>query len=138
MPSLSGPDRSKDTPAKVANSSRGLSESLEDAPVARRELTTALPPPAPVRHTPGPWITTKHAVILDQHQREIAQVHNVYDQEGNYQGHNNAHLIAAAPDLLRMLKHSLAALQSHHADLNTTNRLMLTDIKVLIAKAEAK
>ena len=51
-------------------------------------------------HTPGPWIVTPQAAILDKHQREIAQVHNVYDQEGNYQGHNNAHLLAAAPELL--------------------------------------
>jgi hypothetical protein len=47
MPSLSGPDRSKDTPAKVASASKGLNESLEDVPVTRRELTTILPPPAP-------------------------------------------------------------------------------------------
>ena len=45
MPSISGPNSSKDTPAKVASTSKGLDESLESALVARGGLTTILPPP---------------------------------------------------------------------------------------------
>ena len=47
MPSFSGPDRSKNQPSKPMTASKGLDESLENAPVARREANVVLPPPAP-------------------------------------------------------------------------------------------
>ena len=60
MERSTGPDRSKDTPAKVPNTSKGLSESLEDAPVAPREANVVLPPPAPA---PAPTLTDRTLTV---------------------------------------------------------------------------
>jgi hypothetical protein len=47
---FNSPNKSEQQPVKPATAPKGLDESLENAPVVRRELTTALPPPAPVYH----------------------------------------------------------------------------------------
>ena len=147
MERSTGPDRSKDTPAKPVSASRGLDESLEDVPVARRELTAILPPPAPtietlsVSHSKGPWHVDDGAIYTDDLVR-VADTNCDVDQEGltDAIAGRNAILLAAAPELLEALE-TLVGHVLHYAAMPHASSLAHKDAaqaRAAIAKARAK
>lgn len=98
-----------------------------------------------MKHTPGPW----KAQAIKGHNNTLVYKRIVANGEpvafaGVYKGHNteaNAHLIAAAPELLEMLKISLTYL--YKAQLEEVETVVpishVTDkIEALINKAEGK
>jgi len=100
-------------------------------------------------HTPGPWITTKDAVILAKNpqnpngaQVEIAQVHNVYGADAFCQAHTNCYLIAAAPEMLEALHHILniegQALNGEFPDAPDCVPWHFNKVRAAIAKAEGR
>lgn len=56
-------------------------------------------------HTPGPWqVHGSHIYTADPERALLAQVHNPGSRRDDYPLKANAHLIAAAPDLLEACK----------------------------------
>jgi hypothetical protein len=54
-----------------------------------------------MKHTPGPWVVYDHFITLsDERRTYICDMLNIYHSEQK----SNAHLIAAAPDLLEACK----------------------------------
>ncbi len=58
-------------------------------------------------HTPGPWILEKgkaHDLIVDKDGTPIAEINTFIGPFGRDENNANAHLIAAAPELLRAIE----------------------------------
>jgi hypothetical protein len=62
------------------------------------------------QHTPGPWIATVIGTGYSVRTTKDRGIAKVYDQaENDETGKSNAHLIAAAPDLLAALENTVSA-----------------------------
>lgn len=91
------------------------------------------------QHTPGPWIKDRN-LITDQDGQEIATA--TYRQSGHVQA--NAHLIAAAPEMLALLtdvgQWLEIGLQRGQINRGTANRDgdLVSQIRAAIAKAEGR
>jgi hypothetical protein len=79
-------------------------------------------------HTPGPWIIDEQYIVADDDK--------VICQWGSYSEEANAHLIAAAPDMLIVLKYAQIILKNRDQDFNETK--VLNAIKAVIAQAEGR
>lgn len=66
-----------------------------------------------MKHTPGPWITNSGQIYPAQTGKTVAII-PYYDKE-NENEKANAHLIAAAPDMLHALR-TVAVILSDHLD----------------------
>lgn len=87
-------------------------------------------------HTPGPW--TEHAGHIGANNLAIADI-NETTRRSNEEHAANARLIAAAPDLLAVLKEALQDLEHFkEADDCTETHPLVLAARAAIAKAEAK
>ncbi len=91
-------------------------------------------------HTPGPWEAKPGIApqwIVEAKDTFICQTIDWYErhQEGNDE--SNAHLIAAAPDLLEACKH-LVQMFSGRQDESTVEIKILTEGTAAIAKAKPR
>lgn len=101
-------------------------------------------------HTPGPWKISGCQLgskLLIEHGTEDTLspcIAAVYSDGGRLPQHSNAHLIAAAPDLLKQLKSAaemlnyLAPEKFDDDDHETNWNRMLEDMNHAIAKAEGR
>ena len=57
-------------------------------------------------HTPGPWSVSGWSILEDTNGTLICEV-LPWNEEGSAEDHANAHLIAAAPELLEALEYAI-------------------------------
>ncbi len=99
------------------------------------------------KHTPGPWLVTRQYVVGPRDESDsqgfgmVVGVADVYGENRN----QDAHLIAAAPDLLEALKGAIGALEfsrDYHADLSNAEQAFAQDrldaALAALAKAEGR
>jgi hypothetical protein len=92
-------------------------------------------------HTPGPWFVNADNSLLVENKnrlRSIAEIHDHSDtanEELTEEAKANAHLIAAAPEMLEALKHMAAWLNSGVIVDGKRPNLMLSVVNQTIAKA---
>jgi len=79
-------------------------------------------------HTPGPWIIDEQYIVADDDK--------VICQWGSYSEEVNAHLIAAAPDMLIVLKYAQIILKNR--DQRPEEMKLLDAIKIVVAQAEGR
>lgn len=90
-------------------------------------------------HTPGPWaIGTFNDIYATRTDSRLATV--IGAREGNQDALANAHLIAAAPQLLRELKSAIFYIETYGGEVTTSfaSGGNLRAIKQLIAEAEGR
>lgn len=84
------------------------------------------------KHSPAPWMATKREFFIE-----------LYDDNGSYVGLTNstanAHLIAAAPELLESLRELVSAMERYEIDVDESapveHKKMMKKAKAAIAKA---
>lgn len=104
------------------------------------------------QHTPGPWVADcdggSFGVYVEDDGREIARLH---DKNGNFpqssfadaqylydgQHEANAHLIAAAPELLTAIEKMVASFGWQSPNASPESEAALADARAAIAKAKA-
>lgn len=99
---------------------------------------------ATARHTPAPWTVQSLEFIVDQRGCTIAHVWEDdldHDDDPEDERDANAHLIAAAPELLDLLKsarHGLASASDSTDEWRSQCVPLLHAIDIAIAKAEGR
>jgi hypothetical protein len=87
------------------------------------------------QHTPGPWAASRDASVIFKGYATLAHIEPAFDPETDSDTPDvtaaNARLIAAAPELLAMLRSVSEFMPGEGMD-----HAMLESIKALVAKAE--
>lgn len=92
-------------------------------------------------HTPGPWVVGPHSESVDANGQELVCVYQTdgADEPTDLPFVANAHLIAAAPELLDELKHLVRILKPVlDAGLPVPGLATMNRAVALIAKAEGR
>jgi hypothetical protein len=98
------------------------------------------------KHTPGPWLMTDGDFVYALHERNGRQVNRFsaaidhYPSQGGTaeEGRANAHLIAAAPDLLEALKYITSNCRVFCEDSMDIDDGAVYEARAAIAKAEGR
>jgi len=95
-----------------------------------------------MRHTPGPWTVISGSKKLDYwiqgpivNEDEFRDICSLSTWDSDERIKANAHLIATAPDLLKLLKETLS---SERSDCNDRNCGLCTRCKSIMAIAKAE
>lgn len=83
-----------------------------------------------MRHTPGPWKLSALGTVLDSNSKSV-----VFDRWDSIAQIANAHLAAAAPDLLEASRTAISFLRACGFRENTK---AITQLRTAIAKAEGE
>lgn len=86
------------------------------------------------QHTPGPWEFIDNALVGQKIDDKPVWLRPVILRSITGVSESNAHLIAAAPELLAALKSTLDLVEIHHHEPEVSEAL--TIIRAAIAKAE--
>lgn len=89
------------------------------------------------KHTPGPWYLVEYGgetICSSDYEEEVAVVIRVYESDAEFEA--NARLIAAAPDMLKVLENIKSLIQDPNVDIGEAmeNSCLLIDEVTLKAK----